>query len=418
MSRFYKILKNRNFFLLWLAQLISQVGDRLGQVALIGFVSMRFGNSPVEIAKILAFTMIPVFIVGPIAGVYVDRWDRRRTMYLSDFSRAILVVLIPLFLFYAKSLFLIYLIVFLVFCIARFFVPAKLVILSDLVEKDDLLLANSLVNITGMLAAIVGFGISGIIVEKCNPRNGLYLDSLSFLVSAILIFFITRKPGLRLGIREMGREVMEMIKKSVLLEFKEGVLYFFKHKEIRFAAVLMFILSAALGSVSVVLITFVQKIFNSVTKDLGLLSSFLGLGLFFGSLIYGRFGNRISYYKVILVSFVLSGIILVAFSLSMQKSPNFVLAAALALVLGASISPVFIAINTIIQKVSENSMMGKMFSSLEVVMHLGFLMFMFISSFLVKYFPHGLILTSAGIVFILLGAVSFVFHRKILWLDS
>ncbi len=417
MPRFRKILKNRNFFLLWLGQLISQVGDRLGQVALIGFVSMRPGSSPVEIAKILAFTMIPVFVIGPIAGVYVDRWDRRRTMYLSDFSRAILVMLIPLFLFHVRSLFLVYFIVFLVFCIGRFFIPAKLVIVSDLVKENDLLLANSLINITGMIAAIVGFGISGIIVEKCKPRNGLYLDSLSFLVSAILIFFISKKSGPMLGFKEMGREIVEILKKSVLLELKEGALYFFRNKEIRFAAIVMFILSAALGSVSVVLITFVQNTFNSVTRDLGLLSMFLGLGLFVGSLVYGRFGQRISHYKVILVSFVLSGIIIVGFSLGMQRTPNFALAAIFALIMGASVSPVLIAINTIIHKVSDNGMMGKMFSSLEIVMHLGFLMFMFISSFLVKYFSHTIILVFAGFIFILLGVVNFVFHRRILWLD-
>ncbi len=73
MSKFRKVLKNRNFFLLWLGQIISQLGDRLGQMALIAFVYLRAPGSAIQIAKILSFTIIPVFLIGPLAGVYVDR---------------------------------------------------------------------------------------------------------------------------------------------------------------------------------------------------------------------------------------------------------------------------------------------------------------------------------------------------------
>ncbi|MFH0913441.1 MAG: MFS transporter, partial [Candidatus Omnitrophota bacterium] len=179
MSKFHEVLKNRNFFFLWLGQIISQLGDRLGQMALIAFVYLKAPGSTLEIAKILSFTIIPVFLIGPLAGVYVDRWDRRRTMYICDFLRTILVLIIPLFLFYTKYMSPIYLIVFIVFCIGRFFVPAKLAIIPDLVESKDLLMANSLVNITGMIAAILGFGISGVLVEWIGARSGFYLDALS-----------------------------------------------------------------------------------------------------------------------------------------------------------------------------------------------------------------------------------------------
>ena len=180
MARLREVLKNRNFFLLWSGQIISQLGDRLGQMALIAFVYLRAPGSTLQIAKILSFTIIPVFIIGPLAGVYVDRWDRRRTMYVCDFLRSLLVFTIPLFLFYAKNLAPIYLIIFIAFSIGRFYVPAKLSIIPDLVDKKDLLVANSLINTSGMIAAILGFGISGVLVEKLGAKSGFYLDSLSF----------------------------------------------------------------------------------------------------------------------------------------------------------------------------------------------------------------------------------------------
>ena len=412
MPRFREILKNRNFFLLWLGQIISQLGDRLDQMALIGLVYLRAPGSAWEIAKILSFTIIPVFLIGPIAGVYVDRWDRRRTMYICDLLRSVLVLMIPLFLFYRASLVPVYLIIFITFSIGRFFVPAKMSIIPDLVEKKDLLIANSLVNTTGMIAAILGFGISGIIVEWLGAKSGFYLDALSFFVSGLLIFLIAKRSSVPMDFKKVGKEIVEVISKSVLQEIKEGVVYFVQKKEIRFTASIIFFLWSALGSVYVVVIVFVQKTLHSATKDLGLLVMFLGLGLFLGSLIYGRLGQKISQYRVIFISLIYSGLMLIIFSLTIYSYPNFIVAAALSLVLGLFISPIMIASNTIIHNVSENGMLGKIFSSLEIVMHLGFLLFMFLSSMLAEKFSQLAILIIVGILLMVLGAVNLILNRK------
>ncbi|MBI4982207.1 MAG: MFS transporter [Candidatus Omnitrophica bacterium] len=417
MSKFRDVFKSRNFFLLWLGQLVSQLGDRLDQMALIAFVYQRAPGSTIEIAKILSFTIIPVFLIGPIAGVYVDRWDRRRTMYACDFLRAFLVLLIPLFLFYTKSLAPIYLVIFLVFSIGRFFVPAKMSIIPDLVEKKDLLMANSLVNTTGMIAAILGFGISGVLVEWLGARSGFYLDAFSFFVSGTLILFIVKKASSRINLKTMGREIVEVLRKSVFQEIKEGIIYFIKKKEIRFTAGIIFTLWSALGAVYVVIIVFVQKTLHSATKDLGLLIMFLGAGLFVGSLIYGRFGQKLSAYKTIFASLILSGIMMAVFALGIHRYPNFSAAAILALLLGLAISPIMIASNTIIHKASDTEMMGKIFSSLEIVMHLGFLLFMFLSSILAERSSHLLILVSVGCIFSIVGIINLIINRKIPWLD-
>lgn len=417
MPKFSEVLRNRNFSLLWIGQIISQLGDRLGQMALIAFVSMRPGSSAMELAKILSLTIIPVFVVGPLAGVYVDRWDRRRTMYISDLIRAVLMLAIPYVLFYHKALGSIYLVIFLVYCIGRFFVPAKLAIVPDLVPKKDLLIANSLVNITGMIAAILGFGVSGILVERLGAKGGFYLDSLSFFLSGSLIFLITKRSAQHLGFKQVGQEIVEMIRKSVFQEFKEGILYFLKEKNIRLSAWIMFVLSSALGAASVVLITFVQQAFKSLTRDLGLLSMFLGLGLFSGSLVYGKLGHRFSQHKIIFISLVSSGGMLTVFALAISRHPDFGLATALAFLMGFLVSPIIIATNTIIHKVSSNDMMGKTFSSLEIIMHLGFIIFMFVSGFMVKKFTHASILVTTGFLFIILGIVNLVLHRKLPWLD-
>lgn len=413
MSKYCSILKNRNFFLLWLGQIISQLGDRLDQMALIGFIYVRAPGSTFEIAKMLSFTIIPVFLIGPIAGVYVDRWDRRKTMYASDLIRAALVLTIPLFLFYSKSFIPIYLVIFLVFSVGRFFVPAKFSIIPDIVDKKDLVMANSLVNITGMIAAVVGLGISGVIIEWIGPRSGFYLDSVSFLLSGSLIFLIAVKSRKKAETRVAGRQIVEVFRKSVVQELREGIAYLVSKKEIRVTAAVIFILWSALGSVYVVSIAFVQNTLHSATKDLGLLGMFLGLGLFLGSLVYGKLGHGFSQYRTIFVSLVTSGLTLVMFAITIRQYPSFYTAAGLASILGFVIAPIMIASNTIVHNASEGGMMGKIFSSLEIIMHLGFILFMYISGLLAeKYSAYGTLVV-VGAVVAILGLISLVCHYRI-----
>jgi MFS family permease len=108
---------------------------------------------------------------------------------------------------------------------------------------------------------------------------------------------------------------------------------------------------------------------------------------------------------------------LVVFAFALARYPSFAIAALLSFLLGVSIAPIMIASNTIVHKVSANHMMGKIFSSLEIVMHLGFLSFMFISGLMAEKLPHQTILVSVGVIVALLGLANLLFNNKIQWLD-
>lgn len=414
MSRFRHIISDRNFFLLWIGQIISQFGDRLNQMALIAFIFKRAPGSTFELAKLIAITIIPVFLIGPIAGVYVDRWDRRRTMYVCDLVRALLVFTIPFFLMNTKSLIPLYIVVFLIFCLSRFFVPAKMSIIPDMVKKEDLLLANSLVHTTGMIAAAMGFGIGGVIVEILGVKGGFYLDAATFFISGILIFFVSTRVGLKVETKKvlrMGKEIIEVIKKSVLEELRGVFGFLRKQQKIKSILNILFMLWAALGSVYVVIIVFIQRVFTSVVKDLGLLAVFLGCGLFFGSLLYGKFGKKLSYFKAIFLSLILAGLVLVGFTITSYHFINFQLAAMLSFVLGISISPIMIASNTLVHELTDTDMRGKVFTALEIVIHFAFLSFMFITSGLAEYIGQFSILITVGVCVILVG-IGGVFKRR------
>ena len=416
MARFRNFLRNKNFSFLWIAQIISQFGDRLDQMALVALVFKMTPGSTLGLAKLISITILPVFLIGPIAGIYVDRWDRRRTMYISDFARAILIFLIPTCFMQGKNLVPVYIIVFLAFCLSRFFIPAKMSIIPDLVNKDDLLMANSLVNITGMVAAAVGLGIGGVVVEIIGVKGGFYVDALTFLISGALILFVSTKTITKVKPREViqvGREIAEVIRKSVSDEIKEVLRFLRKEQSLGYILHLLFFLWALLGSAYVVIIVFIQNVFSSAVKDLGLLAICLGMGLFSGSLMYGKFGKIISYLKAIYISLILSGIILITFCVMTRNYADFLLSAVLSFILGLVISPIMIASNTIIHELTQSHMRGKIFSGIEIIMHLAFLIFMFFTSFLAEKIGPYPILLSIGIILIGSGIFEFIRNRHV-----
>ena len=405
MARIRELLCNKNFSFLWFSQIISNFGDRLNQMALIGLIYARTPGSTFELAKLLSFTIIPVFLVGPVAGIYVDRWNRKYTMIFCDVLRGLLVLLIPLAIIYSGSMVPVYIVVFIVFSTTRFFLPSKLAIIPDIVHKDKLLLANSLTSTTMMIAAVIGFGFGGIIVGMIGARGGFYIDSLTYFISAVIVSFVVLGFKQTVKAEASKEKLRSLIRKTVLGDIKEGLLYLKDHKDIRMVANTMFILMAGVGSIYVLIIVFVQEALGSSTAYLGLLAMFLGAGLFLGSMVYGRFGSKLCKRKVINFGLFITGLIVVVFSLCLQWWPYFSVAALVSMILGVFASPIAVSSNTLLHEVMKDEMRGRIFSLLDVIMHIAFLVFMVLTSVIAEWIGKGAILVVVGLILSAIGLV-------------
>lgn len=408
--KYFKILANRNFFCLWFGQIVSQFGDRLTQIALVGLIS-QVSMSSSHLALVMSLAIIPVFIISPISGVYTDRWCKRKTMYISDLLRGVLIFLIPLFFLKFKSLAAVYILIFLSFSAGRFFIPAKMAFIPQLAKKEDLFLANSLISITATIAAVIGFGLGGIIVEKWGITTAFSLDAATFFVSALAIFLITTKEKgtFKVGdIIHLGKDVVSEVKQSFIWEFREGIKYIFNSHETKYAFKMSFFLFSYAGGLYVVFIRFIQGVLSSLTTDLGFIAVSLGAGIFLGSLVYGRIAHKFSVKKVINLSLLLTSLYLIFFVISLRVYPYRLYALFLAFVLGMITSPVFIGINALIHKESDQKVLGRIFSGLEFTSHLGFLISMFICSALADFFNPFTIIVSLGIIGFFLSTI-FVF---------
>jgi MFS family permease len=396
--------KSRDFFRFWFAQLFSQLGDRVYQMALVGLVAVRHPGSVMEMTNLISFTIIPVFIVGPIAGVYIDRWDRRTTLFICDFIRGLLILFAAFFLAHLSVIWPMYVVVFLIFSLSRFYVPAKMSFIPEIVHEDHLLIANSLSATTGMIAGI-GVLLGALIVEYTGPFGGFCWGASGYFLSAILVFSIARlrRPLPKSSEIIAGAQEMLRTEKSVWREIIDGIRYIRSQKEISFIFWTMTILLAAVGAIYVVIIVFIQQAFHSVTKDLGFLAVPLVIGLFLGSLAYGRWGKKISIFKVIFWSLILGGGMVILFASVVASTHNRLLALGVSFMLGLVIGPAAVASTTVINKVCNMEMSGKVFAALEVVMFLAFCTAMQMSAFLSKYIESLWILIAAGGIFMLVG---------------
>jgi len=413
MPKYRDLLKERNFVFYSAGQLISQFGDRLVQIILVGLIYKISPGSTMELAKALSFTLIPAFFVSPLAGVWVDRWNNKKTMIICDVLRSCLVFTLPVFLA-AGQLKLVYIAIFCIFTCACFFLPAKFAIVPDLVPKEKLLLANSLSSIITVIGGVAGITIGGLILEVIDVRNTIYLNSFTYLTSAISLSLIVykSKKDMKKEAEMLGEKIKEALKTSFLYELIEGLRYLVFERRVRFVIFVLFLVMSMVGAIYVVSVVFIQDIMGSMTKDIGLFGLFLCLGLFFGSYFYGKKGHGMSKDSAIYASLLASGVFVGLFAVCLNATASFFLGSLIVFFIGIAASPVMISANTIIHEEIDDSMRGRIFSSLGIVMNLGLLIFMLVASGIAEVVGKIWILLTCGIIFGGFGLVGLLSNRK------
>ncbi len=186
------VLRQRNFALVWVAGLISLTGDWLLSVAL-PLVVYELTGSTLATAATVATRVLPRLLLGSVAGVFVDRWDRRRTMIAANLLLGL--CLLPLLLVRSADwLWLLYLVSFVQAILAQFLAPAENALLPLLVAEADLVPANALNGLNNNLARLVGPPLGGLVVAAWGLGGAALLDAASFLVAAGLVALV-RAPG-------------------------------------------------------------------------------------------------------------------------------------------------------------------------------------------------------------------------------
>lgn len=188
---FFAPLGRAPFRGLFAGQVISIAGDRLNYLALIALLTAhaaRDGTSPAGLLAVLAWAMIgPALVCSPWAGAVVDRLPLVRVLVWTDLARALVVALIPFAYRASDSTAPVFALIALAFALNCFFLPARSALPPHLVPPAGLTAANALLVLGGVGATLVGTALGGPLVDRLGPMPALWLDALTYLVSALAL---------------------------------------------------------------------------------------------------------------------------------------------------------------------------------------------------------------------------------------
>lgn len=355
---FRNVLKKPEFVLLWLAQVFSQFSDKILFLFMVALITKEhFSNSAISILT-LVFT-IPAVIFGSFAGVFVDRFSKKKIMILTNFFRFIFV---GMMLISFNEIYL-YIMAFLVSTLTQFFAPAETSLIPEVVEKNDLIQANSLFTGTMLSSVVLGFALGAPFINKYDEKVTGFIIAFMYFISMILIFFINNKNE--------SLNTQEKSNVSFFSEFKEGIAYVLKSKIILISMIRLVIIFSAFAALSVLVIGFVNDVLHIKPVYFGYMLATAGIGMGIGALFTSKTVTKIGKDKLISSGFLMTGIGLLILAnteyfTSLIFNQNYINAKIIfsftfALITGFSAALCVIPLQTILQETAEENMRGKVF---------------------------------------------------------
>lgn len=186
-----RVFSERSFLFLWIGEVFTQISTNLFNFFLILIVFKLTHSNTAVSGVVLSFT-IPAIFFGSIAGVYVDRWDRKKVLVITNVIRAFLLILLA---FTLQNVFMIYLISFLFSILVQFFIPAESPMIPLVVRKQFLLHANALFGLAIFGSVLVAYVLSGPILILLQPFKAVLLFAMMLFIGAIFISFIKPQYG-------------------------------------------------------------------------------------------------------------------------------------------------------------------------------------------------------------------------------
>lgn len=276
----FSVFRNQNFSLLWSGQLISTIGTALTSLAASIYV-FRLTDSALSVGLMLMATAAPSLLVGLFAGVFVDRYDRKKIMITADLVRAVLVFLIPLLV--PSNIIWLYIIIMLTSAIGQFFDPAHESVLPEVASDEELAAANSLMAISSFGSTAIGFAASGLIASAADISWAFYIDAVTFIASALCVYLISIKPFTAEG---------ETSVSIVMNNLRAGVRQLFDTPILRSLFTAQVPVLIAFGLSNALLLPFAIRALNASEFEYGIQEGMTSIGFVVGSLLMANIFDR------------------------------------------------------------------------------------------------------------------------------
>ncbi|HYT75402.1 MAG TPA: MFS transporter [Vicinamibacterales bacterium] len=360
----------------WYAQLVSLLGDFLALFAVISVVTYRMHGTPAQVTGVQIAYMLPLAILGPLSGVFVDRWPLKPTLVASDLIRAVLVM----FLFVTATMWQIYVVLCALSCVSSFFGPAQSVTIRNHVPANGLISANALMQMAMMGTRVIGPAAAGALVAAFGPRLCYGLDVISFIASAALIssVAILRPPA------PASAAVVSQKSRvgAVLHEMSAGLRFIVHHAAISFVVMAMAAGLFVIGCFGPLIAIYVREWLHANAGVFGMVSAMVGTGMMFGMPAVRRLSGSLSNSTLVLAGLAgigLGALILGAFT--------FVPTAMLGtFTLGFTFAGVIVPAQTLLQRETPHELMGRISSSVMSIVFFAQLLGLALSGVLAQVF--------------------------------
>jgi CRP-like cAMP-binding protein/Na+/melibiose symporter-like transporter len=383
----FAVFRNRDFTLLWSAQLISTIGSALTSLAA-SILIFRITGSALSVGLMLIVTAAPSLILGLIAGVVVDRGNRKRIMFASDVIRAILVVLIPILT--PHSIAWLYILVALSSVTAQFFNPAHESVIPEVASDEELAAANSFMAISSFGSTAIGFAASGLIASQFPIEWAFYLDGLTFLLSGICVLFIRIKPLDIVGETNVA---------AVWTNLREGAKFLFGNRILRSLLFVYIPVLIGLGLWNTLLLPFAERALNASEFEFGIQEGLTSVGFVIASFLMARMGDRLREGLWIALGFIGMAVLGMIYS----RTASIPIAILLVAVIGFLNAPAAIARKLLVQRNTTREVRGRVNSVIFVTRDVLFLVGMAAAGFADLFDVRLLILVSSSLL--LLGGI-------------
>ncbi|MDQ2903050.1 MAG: MFS transporter [Chloroflexota bacterium] len=358
---------NRNFAFLWGGQAVSNVGDVVFDTTLMLWVATIIARNqpwaPLASSGVLLSAAIPTFLIGPIAGVFVDRWDKRRNMLFMDAIRAVLALLllsvtgvIPLAFLQAGrlpafwQLGIIYTITFLATICAQFFNPARFTLIGDVVEPAQRAHASALGQVTSNTAVVIGPFLAAPLLFVVGIQWALILNAVSFAVSFLAVLAVRLPP--------IVEQATPTQRASFLSELSEGLRFFAQNRLVVIILISASIAALGVGALSTLDVFFVIENLHTPASFYGLLGTAFGSGSILGAIGATFFIKRFGVIRTFWLGLMVGGLLILLFA----RQTYFPLALAIFFVLGMPIVAVNTAIGPLMLHIIPRHLLGRVIS--------------------------------------------------------
>ncbi len=394
-------LRRRNFALLWIGQFVSLAGDYMLVVAL-PFYVFQLTGSILQTGIMFVAETLPRILLGSFAGVFVDRWDRRWTMIISDVFRAA-VLLLLLFVHSQNLLWLVYVVTILQTTLSQFFTPAVGALTPLLVDEQQLLAANSLESFSDSVTRFVGPPLGGILFSLLGLSSIVYADSATFLFSALMVGLILVPKRVLETHNDTSTKVA-----SVWREWRDGLQLVRKDTILSGIFLTMCVFMVGQGLINVLIVPFVEKVLHGSAAIFGWAITAQGVGSLVGALLMGQAAKFLKLIYLIFFPLVIAGVVI----LLIVNIPVIAVMLSLIAFIGVFVVGCFVTIQTLLQQSVVDAYRGRVLGAFNTVISVALMLGLVVASTLGDQIGIVPLFDSAGVIFFLSGAVALLTLRN------